>query len=308
MPTDPVVRPASPPTRTPAVHWDVRLPMRDGVELSANIWRPVDADAEPVPAILELIPYGKDNWRRNADTGRGEWFAARGYALVRVDVRGTGIIGRPRARRVQRGRDRGWCRGRDLACCPAVVHGRGRDVGHQLRGVHRDPGRQAPATGAQGHRPVPGDRRSVSDRRAPHRRLRHRERALAIRREPGGHERDATRRGVPRGGVARRVADAARRHAAVAGRVASPADRRPVLAARSLAPDYDSIEAAILNVGGWCDAYVDAALRMQARCAAPSRTIVGNWVHGWPHDSPPGPNLDELHEVVRFFDRWLKGE
>src|SRR5262245_14588420 len=89
--TDP--RPASPPTRTPAIHWDVRIPTRDGIELSANIWRPADADADPVPAILEMIPYGKDNWRRNADTSRGEWFAARGYALVRLDVRGTGSSG-----------------------------------------------------------------------------------------------------------------------------------------------------------------------------------------------------------------------
>ena len=40
-----------------------------------------------------MIPYGKDNWRRNADTARGEWFAARGYALCRVDVRGTGSSG-----------------------------------------------------------------------------------------------------------------------------------------------------------------------------------------------------------------------
>ena len=33
----------------------------------------------------------------------------------------------------------------------------------------------------------------------------------------------------------------------------------------SLAPDYDAIEAAILNVGGWMDSYVDAAFRMQER-------------------------------------------
>ena len=37
-----------------------------------------------------MIPYGKDNWRRNADVARGEWFAARGFALCRLDVRGTG--------------------------------------------------------------------------------------------------------------------------------------------------------------------------------------------------------------------------
>ena len=50
----------------------------------------------------------------------------------------------------------------------------------------------------------------------------------------------------------------------------------------SLAPDYGAIDAAILNVGGWMDSYVDAALRMQAACSAPSRTIVGNWVHDLP--------------------------
>ena len=55
------------------------------------------------------------------------------------------------------------------------------------------------------------------------------------------------------------------------------------------------------------DAYVDAAFRMQKSLAAPSRTIVGNWVHGLPSSATPGPNLDELHEMVRFFDRWLKG-
>jgi hypothetical protein len=46
---------------------------------------------------------------------------------------------------------------------------------------------------------------------------------------------------------------------------------------------------------------------MQAACTAPSRTIVGNWVHDLPDMATPGPNLDDLHELVRFFDRWLKG-
>ena len=72
-------------------------------------------------------------------------------------------------------------------------------------------------------------------------------------------------------------------------------------------PTYDAIEAAVLNIGGWMDAYVDAAFRMQKSLTAPSRTIVGNWVHGLPSSATPGPNLDELHEMVRFFDRWLKG-
>ena len=100
--TDP--RPAPEPRFDVAVDWDARIAVRDGVELSANIWRPtprpgdgvgdaVDADDGRFPAILEMIPYGKDNWRRAADVARGEWFAARGFALCRVDVRGTGSSG-----------------------------------------------------------------------------------------------------------------------------------------------------------------------------------------------------------------------
>ncbi|HET9435708.1 MAG TPA: CocE/NonD family hydrolase, partial [Candidatus Limnocylindrales bacterium] len=76
----------------------------------------------------------------------------------------------------------------------------------------------------------------------------------------------------------------------------------------SLAPDYDRIEAAILMFGGWMDSYVDPVFRMLERCGAPRRAIVGNWSHEFPDDGYPGPNLDWLHEMVRFFDHWLKGQ
>ncbi|MGI9437240.1 MAG: CocE/NonD family hydrolase, partial [Geminicoccaceae bacterium] len=40
---------------------DVRDPvfieLSDGVRLAARIWLPADADEEPVPAILEYLPY-----------------------------------------------------------------------------------------------------------------------------------------------------------------------------------------------------------------------------------------------------------
>ena len=74
-----------------AVEWDVAIPARDGVRLSANVWRPTGSSGPVrVPAILEMIPYGKDNWRRNADIAHGEYWAARGYAFCRLDIRGTG--------------------------------------------------------------------------------------------------------------------------------------------------------------------------------------------------------------------------
>lgn len=62
--------------------FNVRIPMRDGVQLSANIFRPV-ADTK-VPAILVRTPYGKgsdisDHYRT---------FVEHGYAVVVQDVRG----------------------------------------------------------------------------------------------------------------------------------------------------------------------------------------------------------------------------
>ena len=44
------------------------------------------------------------------------------------------------------------------------------------------------------------------------------------------------------------------------------------------------------------------------RCTnAPRRALIGNWVHDLPDDAYPAPNLDWHHEMVRFFDHWLKG-
>ena len=74
----------------------------------------------------------------------------------------------------------------------------------------------------------------------------------------------------------------------------------------SLAPDYGAIEAAILQIGGWMDSYVDPVFRMHERCSVPRRSLVGPWAHSLPDSAEPGPNVDWLHELVRFFDRWLK--
>lgn len=71
---------------------DVRVPMTDGVDLLGNLYLPTGPDAPATcPAILTLIPYQKD--------GRGglgmldgyhRHFAARGYAVLHLDIRGTG--------------------------------------------------------------------------------------------------------------------------------------------------------------------------------------------------------------------------
>ncbi len=64
---------------------DVRVPMRDGVALSAHVFHPAGA-AEPLPAVLIRQPYGKDD--HPFMHARGTYWARKGYVCVVQDVRG----------------------------------------------------------------------------------------------------------------------------------------------------------------------------------------------------------------------------
>src|SRR5680860_447009 len=64
--------------------------MSDGCRLAAKIWMPVDAEADPVPAVLEYIPYRKRDFKAVRDAEIHGFFASCGYAGVRVDLRGSG--------------------------------------------------------------------------------------------------------------------------------------------------------------------------------------------------------------------------
>ena len=303
-------RPASAPDFEVTVDWDARIPARDGVELSANIWRPIprpEAPEERFPAILELIPYGKDNWRRAADMTRGEWFAARGYVLCRVDVRGTGSSGgvaldeytadetRDGYDAVEWLADQPWCDG-GVAMWGISYGGFTAIQVAALRPPHLRAIVPVMATDDRYLDDVHyrGGCVTVSEL------SQYAVSQVAMNAMPP----DATFRGASWRDewLARLEATPPWLFAWLRHQTDGPYWRQG-----SLAPDYDAIEAAIFNIGGWNDSYVDPAFRMQARCAAPSRTIVGNWLHSWPHDAQPGPNLDELHEIDRFFDRHLRG-
>ena len=67
------------------------IPLSDGCRLSARFWLPDDAGpSQRVPAILEYLPYRKDDATAAQDASRHPYFAAHGFASVRVDLRGTG--------------------------------------------------------------------------------------------------------------------------------------------------------------------------------------------------------------------------
>lgn len=305
------LRPASQPRYGHEVSWDVRVPVRDGLDLSANLWLPrplTHASGERFPVILEMIPYGKDNWRRNADVARGEWLAARGFALCRLDVRGTGSspgVAPDEYTEAETldGYDavewlaaQPWCSGNVgmwgisyggftsiqvaklrpphlRAILPMyATDDRYRDDVHIRGGCVTASEKSQYAVSQLGMNAMP---------------------PLPAFRGEGWRDEWRERLELTPPWLFTWIRE----------QTDGPYWRRG-----SLAPDYGALHCAVFQVAGWNDSYVDAAFRIQERSTnVPRRTLVGNWVHSFPDDAYPGPNVDWLHELVRFFDRYLKG-
>ena len=66
------------------------IPLSDGCRLAARMWIPEDAESDPVPAILEYIPYRRRDFTAIRDATKHAYYAGNGYASLRVDMRGTG--------------------------------------------------------------------------------------------------------------------------------------------------------------------------------------------------------------------------
>ncbi len=291
------------------VRYDVRVPVCDGLALSANLWLPVGAVGERFPAILEMIPYRKDDWRFNSDHARMTYFAERGYVGCRLDVRGTGSspgVARDEytPEETQDGYDavewlaaQAWCSGavgmwgisyggftaiQVAALRPphlkAIIpmyatDDRYTDDVHWLGGCLAASEFAQYAVSQVGMNALPP--------------------RAAYRGADWEAEWQARLANTPPW-LLRWVREAA---------------DGPYWRSGSLAPDYGRITCAIFHIGGWMDGYTDPVLRMQAECVnAPRKALIGNWVHSLPDSAYPGPNLDYLHEMVRFFDYWLKGE
>ena len=71
---------------------EVRLPMADGVELAATVYLP-DAGLGPQPCLLEALPYRKDDLTASYAESYVALRDRHGYAVCRVDLRGTGSSG-----------------------------------------------------------------------------------------------------------------------------------------------------------------------------------------------------------------------
>jgi predicted acyl esterase len=75
----------------------------------------------------------------------------------------------------------------------------------------------------------------------------------------------------------------------------------------SLCENYAAIDCAVFLIGGWRDGYASCNLRTFEHLRCPKKVLIGPWLHVAPDVGVPGPRVDHLHEMARFFDYWLKG-
>ena len=197
--------------------------MRDGVKLAADVWLP-DARA-PGRSRFCSSTCRTGRRRRAAGASRSTPTSSRhGYAVARVDIRGTGnsegtLIPYEYSEIEQRD-------GEDVIAwlaSPAVLERQRRDVRHLVGRVQLDPHGDAPPARPEGDHRRRRHRRPLPGRRALHGRD-HARRLLGD--EPGPRQRGARRAGLRPGPTLLR---GALRSASVDAHVQGAAARRPVL-------------------------------------------------------------------------------
>jgi putative CocE/NonD family hydrolase len=282
------------------------IPMPDGSRLAARIWRPDNALHEPVPALLEFLPYRKRDFMRFRDEPMHRYFAQHGYASVRVDLRGSGdsdglLTDEYSAQEHADGvaviawlAAQPWCTGavgmfgiswggfnslQIAALRPPALKAimtlcaaddRYTDDAHYMGGCLLTENLQWGAIFMQ-NQALPPDPEIVGDRW----RADWRERLEQLPVFPELWLRQPWRGDYWRAG--------------------------------SVRDHIERIDIPVYAIGGWADAYSNAIPRLVASLKSPARGLIGPWAHTFPHLGVPGPAIGFLQEALRWWDRWLKG-
>lgn len=280
---------------------DLFIPLPDGTRLAARLWRPEGA---VVPGILEMIPYRKRDNTLPRDESMHPWMAEQGYACLRVDLRGTGdsdgifddeysaqeladacaVIGWIAAQ--------DWCTGNvgmmgkswgGFNCLqtaalqpPALkaVVSVCATVDRFADDIHYKGGCLLGENFAWGSLMLSYQARPPDPLLCPDWRAMLRQRVQTL-----PHLSEVWTEQQARG--------AYWRHGSVGF-------------------DWSALTIPILTIGGWADGYMNAPAALVQNVPT-ARAIVGPWVHQYPHTAVPGPAIDFLGEMKRWWDHWLKG-
>lgn len=72
---------------------------------------------------------------------------------------------------------------------------------------------------------------------------------------------------------------------------------------------HERMRAAVMLVSGWADGYHNISFRtIEAlrRAGVPHRLLAGPWAHADPTTAMPGPRVDLVPEMAQWFDTWLR--
>ncbi|MEM6823576.1 MAG: CocE/NonD family hydrolase [Pseudomonadota bacterium] len=285
----------------------VWIPMPDGTKLAARLWLPDGARSNPVPCILEYIPYRRRDRTRMRDEAAHPLLADAGYAAIRVDQRGSGdsdgvMLDEYAEVETNDGVDviawiaeQSWCDGnvgmfgkswgaynsfqvaaRRPPALKAIAPVMGTDD-RWLEDIHFYGGVLASdnfwwGSIMQLYNAMPPDPEIVG---ADRWRDMWRERLDAMSFWPAQWLQHQTRDEMWRRG--------------------------------SISVNYEDIDIPVYFFGGWADLFRDTPFRIAQKLKGPLKVLMGPWAHLYPHEGVPGPRMDFLGELIRFWDHTLKG-
>ncbi|MCV3211866.1 CocE/NonD family hydrolase [Mesorhizobium sp. YC-39] len=282
------------------------IPMSDGTKIAARMWLPEDAEQNPVPVLMEYVPYRKRDSRRLYEETFHPYLASFGYACVCPDIRGSGDSeGLPQDGWVRQEQDDGveiiawlakqiWCTGKvgmfgiswggysalqvaarrppELKAIITVCSTEDRYSEEPYTGGLINEDMFGLAWGARWNAfPArPPDPAIVGDR--------WRDMWMERLKNVDFYVGDW---------VSHQHRDAFWKHA-------------------SVRENYGAFECPVYAVCGWFDPFHRTVPRMLANLKCPRKGLVGPWGHQYPNSGEPGPAIDWLPEALRWWDYWLK--
>jgi putative CocE/NonD family hydrolase len=284
---------------------EVAIPLSDGTVLSGRVWRPEGAG--PVPAVLEYLPYRKSDSTAIDDSVRHPYVAERGYAGVRVDIRGSGDSEGVLTDEYQPQEQEDalellrWIAAREW--CDGSIGMMGISWGgfNSLQmAARRPPELKAIITACSTDDRYADDVHYMGGSVLGYYMLPWASVMLAYNARPPDPQVVGERwreMWLERLEANRFLAETWLGHQR----------RDGYWKQGSVCEDYSAIETPVYLVGGWSDGYTNAIFRMLDGLSCPRRAVIGPWEHVWPEQGVPGPAIGFLQEEVRWWDHWLKG-
>jgi uncharacterized protein len=283
----------------------VFIEMSDGVRLAAKIWLPKNAVDDPVPAILEYLPYRRGDGTSGRDALTHPYFAGHGYACVRVDMRGSGDSEGVMLGEYLKQEQDDALEVIDWIACQPWSTGKLGMIGISWGGFN---GLQVAARNPEPLKAIVSIC-STDDRYADDI---HYMGGCMLTENPSWNSFMFSINTTPPdpsmvGNKWEELwLDRLKGSGFWLEEWIQHQRRDDFWKHGSVCENFADIKAAVYAVGGWADGYTNAVFRLLAGLESPCKGLVGPWAHKYPHFAKPGPAIGFLQECLRWWDHWLK--